>query len=419
MSLVAIIAVGALLLAACSDDDGSAPPSDTEPVEEQESTTTAPAAEEAPPEDPAPEANLEGVQVGLEEVTRLERPVSFAPRSGTEDVFVAEQPGRVRQLIGEHDEDSDRIEYELEDTPLLDIADEVASEGEQGLLGLAFSSDGRQLYVHYTDVDGNTNLDEYDMTEDGVDEGSRHRVFFTEQPAGNHNGGQLTFGPDGYLYLALGDGGGAGDPEGNGQDPTTVLGSILRIDPDGRTGDQPYAVPDDNPFADSDDGAAEVWAYGLRNPWRFSFDAATDDLWIADVGQNEVEEINWLPAETNGGRGANLGWPILEGTEPYSGDEPPGDLVDPIYEYSRDDGACSITGGYVYRGTAIEGLHGAYVFADLCLPEIRALLTDGGDVQDEREVGTGLPRATAFGQDNHNELWALSHEGGVYRLVSG
>jgi glucose/arabinose dehydrogenase len=241
-------------------------------------------------------------------------------------------------------------------------------------------------------------------------------VLAVDQPFANHNGGDVEFGPDGYLYFGLGDGGSAGDPEGNGQDPSTLLGSMLRIDPQGTLdGDEPYAIPGDNPFADGDAGEPEVWLYGLRNPWRFSFDPATDDLWIADVGQNAWEEINRLPAADGGGRGANLGWNELEGTHSFEGVNPD-DGVLPVFEYPHDDGGCSVTGGVVYRGNAIAGLAGAYLFGDLCNPTLRALDVSGDEPRevsfDDSEVGN----LVSFGQDNDGEVYAVSLDGPIYRL---
>ena len=234
------------------------------------------------------------------------------------------------------------------------------------------------LYLHYSvQPDGDTRVVSYAMSGDTVDTGSRRELLAVEQPYPNHNGGSIEFGPDGHLYVALGDGGSGGDPEGNGQDTGALLGKILRIDPAGATGDA-YAVPPDNPFADGAAGAPEVWLYGVRNPWRITFDPETGDLWVADVGQNAYEEIDLLPAADGGGRGANLGWNEMEATHPFEGGSNPDGAVLPVFEYDRSEGACSVTGGVVYRGAAIPGLDGAYLFTDFCDGRIRAVRAAAG-----------------------------------------
>jgi glucose/arabinose dehydrogenase len=250
-----------------------------------------------------------------------------------------------------------------------------------------------------------------------VDERSRRQLLEVEQPAANHNGGHLVLGPDGYLYIGLGDGGGAGDPDGNGQDPSTLLGSILRIDPEEGTEDEPYAVPAGNPFADGEDGAPEVWLYGARNPWRFSFDKTTGDLWIGDVGQGEWEEVDRLPsvAGFDAGRGANLGWDRMEGSHEFEGDNPAGAIL-PVHEYSHEEG-CSITGGYVYRGTSISELQGSYLFADYCAEGLRAIQLDGDAVIDERTWDLPAGGVQSFGQDGDGELFVLLESGPVLKLV--
>ena len=281
----------------------------------------------APP--PVPHARLDRARDPGDRRGRRAHRAGGAARSL--DLYIAEKGGRVRLIEVEEDQfgdDEGELTYELQTTPLLDISDEVINEGERGLLGMAFSSDGRKLYLDYTrQPDGHTVVVEYTLG-DGkrIDDDSRREVLFVEQPFANHNGGHLAVGPDGYLYISLGDGGAGGDPLGHGQDTATLLGSILRIDPEGGTEDGPaYAIPPGNPFADGEDGAPEIWLYGARNPWRFSFDTATGDLWIGDVGQDEYEEIDRLPADGgfDAGKGANLGWNEMEGTHPYDGGENP------------------------------------------------------------------------------------------------
>ena len=322
----------------------------------------------------------------------------------------------------EFGDDEGELTYELQTTPLLDISDQVINEGERGLLGMAFSSDGRKVYLDYTrQPDGHTVVVEYTLG-DGrrIDEDSRREVLFVEQPFANHNGGHLAVGPDGYLYVSLGDGGSGGDPLGHGQDTASLLGSILRIDPEGGNEAGPaYAIPPGNPFADGERGAPEIWVYGVRNPWRFSFDTATGDLWIGDVGQNEWEEIDWLPADGgfDAGRGANLGWNQMEGTHAFDGGENPDGAVLPIFEYGRDQG-CSVLGGYVYRGEDIPGLQGTYLFSDFCGTGVRGLQVDGGTVIDSRTWDLPVDQEYSFGEDDAGELFVLLAGGRIVKLVT-
>jgi glucose/arabinose dehydrogenase len=254
------------------------------------------------------------------------------------------------------------------------------------------------------------------MNGDTADASSRRRLHDVPDFAANHNGGAVAVGPDGFVYYAMGDGGGGGDPQGTGQDPNDLLGSLLRIDPEAGSADgAPYAIPDGNPFKNGG-GAPEVWAFGLRNPWRFSFDRATGDLWIGDVGQNAYEEIDLLPRTSGGGRGANLGWSEMEGLEPFDGGSEPADHVAPIFTYGRDGGGCTVIGGYVYRGASIPALQGAYVYGDYCLGELRGLLAENGAVSDERGLGQVVSGLVGFGEDTSGELYAVSLGGSVYRL---
>lgn len=388
-------------------------------------STTEPSTE---PQAPAPPgAVLQPVGARLEEVAKLDKPVAFAMRPGGNDVFIAEQGGRVKHLVpntGERQPDEppdDGKPFRVIDEPVLDISADVRNQGEQGLLGMTFSPDGRRLYVHYSGTNGDTQVVSYEMNAEGADLSTRRRVFSTAQPQQNHNGGQLVFGPDGYLYLGLGDGGGSGDPDSNAQNPGTVLGTVIRIDPDGATGDLRYSSPTDNPFAEVG-GAPEVWLYGVRNPWRFSFDRLTGDLWLADVGEGDIEEVNWLPAQEQGaGRRANLGWPLYEGSRRFAGgqvagEQIPSGLVAPVFEYNHDQG-CSVTGGIVYRGSAIGALQGTYVFGDYCSPAIVGIRMADGAVAEAGPIGVNVNRTVSFGEDNNGELWILSHDGPVYRLL--
>lgn len=407
-ALAAGLAV-AVLLAACGSDDD-------EPAADGSTTTTEAVA-------PAPPAGLEEVELALEPVAEVEDPTALATRPGTPDLYLAEKAGRVRRIaVTPAEAPGEGPSYRLEPRPVVDVSDAVVNQGEQGLLGLAFSSDGRRLFLYYTARGGGANtvaaVELGDGTRAGPDD--VERLLEVDDFAANHNGGQLALGPDGYLYVGLGDGGGAGDPQGTGQDPSDLLGSILRIDPGGGDGSRPYAIPSGNP---SIGGAepSEVWAYGLRNPWRFSFDRATGDLWIADVGQGDWEEVNRLPAVDgrDAGRGANLGWSLREGRHPFRGGERPDGAVDPIFEYGHDEGGCSVTGGYRYRGTAVPGLAGVYLFADFCLGTIEGIELDdaGAAVTGHRAWDLGTSRIQSFGEDADGELYVLEQGGRVSRLV--
>jgi glucose/arabinose dehydrogenase len=305
--------------------------------------------------------------------------------------------------------------------PFLDLSTQVSSGSEQGLLGLAFDPDyattGR-FVVHYTDVAGNTALARFRVSADPdrADPASGQVILTASQPYENHNGGQVTFGPDGFLYLGLGDGGSAGDPENRGQDLSDLLGSILRIDV--RAGD-PYTVPPDNPFIAQPNARPEVWSYGLRNPWRFSFDRATGDLYIADVGQNQFEEIDLSLAGEGGGKGVNYGWSIMEGAHCFhqAGCDQTG-LTPPLLEYNHTEG-CSVTGGYVYRGSAIPAIQGHYFYADLCQRWVRSFRYAGGVATEETSWPTlsGGGTIVSFGEDAAGEMYILEAEGRVSKIV--
>jgi glucose/arabinose dehydrogenase len=298
---------------------------------------------------------------------------------------------------------------------VVDLTGEVSLGGEQGLLGLAFSPSGRELYVNYTDTNGDTHVTGFAMRGRRVDPATRRDILVVDQPYANHNGGNLVFGPDGFLYVGLGDGGSGGDPQGNGQSLGTLLGKMLRIDP--RLSDGvPYGVPSDNPFVGRQEARPAIWAYGLRNPWRYSFDRLTGDLWIGDVGQNAWEEVDRQPAGSSGGE--NYGWNLVEGRHPYAGDAPAG-AVPPVFEYSQDAGGCTVIGGYVYRGESIPELYGAYVFGDLCLGQIEALRVQGGRVVSHRALGPAVQNLSSFGEDARGELYAMSLDGALYRLAPG
>jgi glucose/arabinose dehydrogenase len=341
--------------------------------------------------------------VSVERVAALEQPLALAVRSGDDALYVAEKTGRIVSVVNGH----------ARTTPVLDLSEEVSLGAEQGLLGLAFSPDGRSLFVDYTDTNGDTHVTEFAMNGDRVAPSSRRELLFVDQPYSNHNGGQLVFGPDGDLYVGLGDGGSGGDPQGNGQSLSTLLGKILRISPDPSKG-RPYSIPEDNPFVDRSGVRPEIYAYGLRNPWRFSFDRQTGDLWIADVGQSAWEEIDRQPAGSPGG--VNYGWNAMEGDQPYGGGPVTDDMVRPVYEYSHEGGGCSITGGYVYRGSAIPELVGWYVFGDFCGGRLEAIRTVGNKVQ-HVELGPTVPNLSSFGEDADGEVYAMSLSDGLFRLL--
>jgi glucose/arabinose dehydrogenase len=395
VALVLLLALGAT---ACSSGGDSSSGGSPAPAA---SPTTAPLSGEGPaPASRTPD--LPSVSVRLDQVARLSAPVGMAIRKGDPAIYVIEQSGRVRALRN----------ASLDPTPVLDLSNLIASGGERGLLGIAFSPDGRYLYLDYTDVDGNTHVAELTMRGARPDPASRRDLLTVEQPFPNHNGGQLAFGPDGDLYVALGDGGSAGDPNGNGQSLDTLLGKILRISPR-PSGGRPYGIPRDNPFLGRSGARPEIWDYGLRNPWRFSFDPANGDLWIADVGQGEWEEIDHEPA---GRGGRNYGWNRLEGSHRFKGDAPPG-AVPPVIEYSHRDGGCTVIGGSVYRGKAIPDLVGAYLYGDYCAGWIRAAPAGGGRGGGSRDLGIDVGSLTSFGTDQRGELYALSQGGPVYRIV--
>jgi len=329
--------------------------------------------------------------------SELRRPVDIQPANdGSGRLFIIEKQGDIR--IYENGQ--------LLDAPFLDITDRVNAGGnEMGLLGLAFHPDYEQngfFYVNYTGDGGDTRISRFQASGNSADSASEKVLLVIKQPYPNHNGGALAFGPDGYLYAGLGDGGLAGDPHKNGQNTNTLLGKILRLDVN--NGD-PYAIPSDNPFGN------EVWAYGLRNPWRISFDQATGDLWIGDVGQGNWEEVDYLPAGSQGG--ANFGWSIMEGNHNYDG-EPQSGMSLPVAEYSHAEGGCSITGGYVYRGTIPEW-NGVYLYGDYCSGKVWALILSDGQWQSQVMFETGV-LITSFGQDESGEIYLASDTGNIYNL---
>ncbi len=359
---------------------------------------------------PAPDGNFQVERafpgLSFQEMTNLVQP------DDTSDLmFVTEQRGIIYAFSANNTQQVDIF---------LDITNRVNRGGnEEGLLGLAFDRDYEEngyFYVYYSaenprrSVISRFNVNQEDG--DVADPESEIIIMEVEQPYSNHNGGQLAFGPDGYLYIGLGDGGSAGDPEGNGQKLGTLLGSIVRIDVSGLSGPGDYEIPADNPFVDTAGARAEIWAFGLRNPWRFSFDSETGLLWAGDVGQGLWEEIDIIA------KGANYGWNTMEGLHCYSpaSDCDQSGLTLPIAEYDHSQG-CSVTGGYVYQGDQIASLQGYYVYGDYCSGNIWALNYDGNTVTENMLLVDSDLSITSFGEDLAGNLYILDRQGGIYTLM--
>lgn len=378
-------------------EDGTPSATPTDDVPATPTTTPDPT-----PDEPATVADPGSVDLVLEEIARLSAPIAMAVRPGDDTLWVAERAGRVVPVqpdgtVGE---------------AILDISGDTTTGSERGLLGLTWSADGDTLYLSYTDTDGANVLAAVPVSDGILRADDRRALLTVPQPASNHNGGDLQLGPDGYLWWALGDGGAADDRFGNGQRPDTLLGAMLRIDPDG--GD-PYGIPADNPWADGGEGAPEVWAYGLRNPWRFAFDTVTDTVWIADVGQNSVEEIDRVGVAE---AGLNYGWPHREGDEPFDSGQADGPTVEPVHTYTHGRG-CSITGGRVYRGNDIDALRGAYLYTDFCDGRIFALVVDAdGSVVEDVDTGMSLSAPVAFGEGADGALYVLSLDGPIHEVTA-
>jgi len=352
----------------------------------------------------------------------LDQPVHIsAPSLDPRRVFVVEQSGRIRVLR----------DSALLPEPFLAIEDRVSCCGERGLLSLAFhpeyESNGR-FFVDYTNRDGATVIARYRITDaEHADRASEKILLTIAQPYPNHNGGQLAFGPDGYLYVGMGDGGSGGDPQENGQNDETLLGKLLRLDVDVESPPY-YGVPSSNPGVDLGRPLGLIWAKGLRNPWRFSFDRGSGDLYIADVGQDRIEEVDVQPAGSAGGR--NYGWDVFEGSLCFEPDpfptcpDPPTGFTMPVLEYDHDEG-CSITGGFVYRGCALPDLHGAYFYADFCSSFIRSFHLANAVATDRRDWtgpfapsgGETIRSITSFGEDARGELYIADQRGKIFEIV--
>ena len=351
-------------------------------------------------------------------VSNLEQPTSVVSADdGSGRLFITQKTGLLKIV-----ENGSVLHI-----PFLDLTNTVSTDSERGLLGVAFhpnyAQNGR-FFINYTRQDGTTVIAEYAVSDDpNVADASSEKVLLTiTQPYSNHNGGDLVFGPDGYLYIGTGDGGAGGDPQGNGQDKMALLGKMLRIDVDNAGNGEPYGIPASNPFVNSAGARPELWAYGLRNPWRFSFDRQTGDLWIADVGQNAFEEVNVQPAGSKGGE--DYGWNIMEADSCYNEAAPTSPLetcdeqglVKPVLEYSHSEGQ-SITGGYVYRGAAVPALEGHYVYGDFVSGTIWSAAAQGdGSYQSATLLDSGF-NVVAFGEDEAGELYVADYSGTLYRFA--
>ena len=374
-----------------------------------------PSAAGAPPS-PGGSFDTNGISVALELVAGgFSAPLAVTHAGdGSGRIFVVEQAGTVRIVEGGR----------VLDRPFLDITDRVLSGGERGLLGLAFHPDypeDPRLFVDYTDADGTTQIASFTVDPsdpDRADPSSEVRILTQPQPYANHNGGAVVFGPDGYLYVSFGDGGSGGDPHDNGQSLSTALGKILRIDVRPSEGAATaFAIPPDNPFSAVGGAEPSIWLYGLRNPWRMTFDRATGDLWIGDVGQNAWEEIDVARAGTGG---LNYGWNRMEGSHcfrPASGCEDP-NLTLPVAEYSHEDGNCTVIGGGVYRGAGQPALAGGYLFGDYCSGRIWAIDPGRNGPADPVLVAESGATLSSFGEDEAGEMYATDLSSGELLRVT-
>ncbi|HEX2054039.1 MAG TPA: PQQ-dependent sugar dehydrogenase [Actinomycetota bacterium] len=407
LALVAVMA----LLAACSEDPTPAPAQS--PSAPAPASATAPAPE-SPAAAPTPAAPLEGPP-RLDSVGSFDQPIYVASPPGDQRIFVVEQEGRVVEMV----------DGRARTPAFIDIRNDVGCCGERGLFSIAFApnfAESGLAYLSYTDRGGDSRIEEYRVDPSDpnrLDPGTRRLLIAQDQPFANHNGGLIAFDPTGMLMIGFGDGGSSGDPGNRAQNLGTWLGKLLRIDPGKPSEGRPYGIPPDNPFLGRDGARPEIWAYGLRNPWRWSFDPATGDFYLADVGQNRVEEVNFVPAGRQAG--ANYGWPRFEGNEEFrpevSLDESA--LVRPVLTYRNAGGNCSVTGGGVYRGRVAQ-LRGMYLFGDYCGGVVQGFRIAGGRATGhqtfERMNTSGL---SSFGEDSAGEMYVTSLRGDVYRITAG
>jgi len=406
-----LLAASLLALASCSSTSHDSLPSTIASLAPSSSSSLSPASSSPSTSPSSPGSSSSGTssslpvpsgrpRVRFTSIASFTEPVDLRIRPGDDaSLLVAERGGRIRAL------------RDGRTTTVLDMSSRTKAQGERGLLGFTFSPDGATLYVDYTDPNGDSHVDHYPMRADGTaDTSQRQELLFQKQPYVNHNGGNLVFGPDGRLYIGFGDGGSSGDPQNRAPDLGTWLGKLLRVDPTRSGG----LAPDDNPFVATAGARPEIWSFGLRNPWRFSFDAANGDLWIADVGQDAVEEVDKVTPADGLGKGVNFGWSHFEGTHVYRASRPAPNAVPPVFDYTHEaTGGCSVTGGFVYRGAAVPALQGFYVFGDLCWTGIRAWSPATGIV----DLGGGMTQVVSFGQGHGNELYVLSFgDNRVYRI---
>lgn len=338
-------------------------------------------------------------------------------------LVVAERRGIVRVVTFDGDK-------AVLSSPVIDISDDVSTEMEQGLLGLALNPSLTRLILSYTNSDGDTRVDSYPIRWNSDNTGetppfvaerrASTELLAVDQPFPNHNGGHIEFGPDGMLYVGLGDGGAGGDPSGNAQNRSTLLGKLLRLDAD--ASDKAERTPKDNPFVATRDARGEIWATGLRNPWRFSFDPQGQALWIGDVGQDRFEEVNLVTESDGYGRGANFGWDLFEGNQKFDQPDPApspasdGPFIAPLYTYEHGP-RCSITGGVVYRGTAITALVGAYLYSDFCDGTIRTLVVSSDSAARSQSLQVSVDQPVAFANDTRGEVYVLSLTDGIFRIT--
>lgn len=422
----------------------SAPPTDPPPSDAEEPTTTVGALAESDPAptstlQPSPEADLPtqapggesapvttaagplpDLDVRLIELGTYDQPVDVTVDEGDRRLFVVQRAGSIVAA----DDESDAVVFDISDVEATTFTN---GDGEQGLLGLAFHPEADLAYINFTNADRQTVVAElaFDPVSYRFDPVSYREVLTVEQPYNNHNGGDLEFGPDGLLYIGLGDGGASGDPERTALDLSSRLGKILRIDPT-PTADQPFSVPADNPFVDTPGADPTIWSSGLRNPWRFSFDSTTGDLWIADVGQNVFEEIDLAPA-TDGrdaGKGVSFGWSAFEANEPFHADQDPAGHLGPVASYTHDDGSCSVSGGVVARDSSYADLNGWYVYGDFCSGTLWALDTTSVSVGPDGPSGSpriveigSVPAVTALATGPFGDIYAISLNGQLHRLA--
>ncbi len=398
--LLALAAIAAVVAVALGGDDDKSSGGRLPPGVQISTGSVSPSAGEAPVAGTA--------KVRLSRVGSFDEPIYVtAPPGDTKRVFVVERPGRIRVIA----------DGKRKSKPFLDITGDTTKGGEQGLLSMAFAPDYASsglFYVDYTDRNGDTRIQEFKRSgnPNRADKSSRRQVLFIQQPFPNHNGGLVLFGPDKLLYIGMGDGGDAGDPGNRAQNPNSLLGKLLRIDPR-RSGSDPYSSPSSNPFVGKE-GRDEIYSYGLRNPWRFSFDRRNGSLYIGDVGQDQFEEIDYEPEGK--AKGKDFGWSCREGRHGYSNSRHCPDPVPPVLENSHAAGNCSITGGVVSRDPKLRGMAGRYVYGDFCKGSLRSFKISGGRATGDRALGINVSNLSSFGEDAQGRVYVVSLDGPVYRL---